>query len=212
MIFRRPDNVPTQEPTQLKRRVFHEDHPTWLSDSFRGIATAVREHFQWQDTNYLLTRDRHFVNAHWPRLLLHGWHDPQGLLKRTTPVSRMTLDEVKRLRSNRGNYRIHTIEEMILRSAKAGESMEIEIKPPAQPTYRQARAVMDVAKANGVKVVVKTLTSPGGVANAIERLTAFHRAGATTLLLPRGTRRVPRSCWGVVDHVRGHVFWTGAPR
>lgn len=209
MTFRRTDNPPDQEPTQLRRRVFHRDHPTWLADSFRGIARAVAAGFRWEDTNYLITHDGHLVNTHWPRPLLHGWHDPKGLIRRRTPVSSMTLAQVRRLRSRTGNYRIHTVEEMIARSGAVGLWMELEIKPPARPTYEQACAVVDAAKAHRVPIVVKTLTAPGGVHAALERLAPFHRAGATTLLLPRRSRRVPRTAWAVVDHVRGRVHWTG---
>jgi hypothetical protein len=207
--WRRPDNPPAREPTPLRRRVFHRDAPTWLADSYRGIARAVASGFRWEDTNYLVTHDGHLVNCHWPRPLLHGWHDPKGLIRRGTPVSSMTLEQVRRLRSRTGNYRIHTAEEMIARSAAAGLWMEFEIKPPAHVTYEQACSVVDAAEKHRVPLVVKTLTRPGGVHAAIQRLTPFHRAGATTLLLPRGTRRVPRTCWGVVDHVRGRVRWTG---
>lgn len=207
--FRRADNPPEREPTQLRRRVFHRDAPTWLADSFRGIAAAVAAGYRWEDTNYLITHDGHMVNCHWNRPLLHGWHDPQGLIPRTAPVSTLTLRQVRRLRSPTGNYRIHTVEEMIARSGAAGLWMELEIKPPAQPTYDLACRVMDAAVTHRVPVVVKTLTRPGGVHAATARLAPFHRAGATTLLLPRGARRVPRSSWGVVDHVRGHVTWTG---
>jgi hypothetical protein len=213
VTYRRADNPPHRQPTQLRHRFYHEDHPSWLADSFRGIARAVAGRFRWIDLNFVLTVDGYLVNCHWPRPLLHGWYDPKGLIKPTTPVSRMTLAQVRRLRSRTGGYRIHTAQEMLAQAARAGlRGVEFELKPaPGHDvaTYSEALAVVGTAEKAGIALVVKTLTRPGTTAAAVRRVAPFHRAGATTLLLPRGTRRVPRTCWGVVDHVRGRVRWTG---
>lgn len=207
-MFRRADNPPSRRPTPLRHPFFHQDFPSWIADSFRGIRLALTRGFRWEDTNYLLTKDGFLVNIHWARPLMHGWHDPLRKIRRRTPVSEMTLVEVQRLVSRTGGYRIHTAEQMVVRSGDLGEHMELELKR-CQPSYERMCSVADVAKAHNTTVVVKSLTNPGTVAEAVERLGTSHRAGFPTCILPRGLRRVPRAAWPVLDHVRGPVIWTG---
>lgn len=208
--YRRADNPPDRAPKRLRHRFFHDDFPSWIADSFRGIVRAIRLGYRWSDTNYLTTKDGHLVNCHWQRPLQHGWHDRARVLAADTPIYRMTLAEVRRLRSRTGDYRIHTAEEMVARAGRDGLRLEFELKRciPA-PSYERACSVMDVARRFNTELVVKTLTRPGTTAEAIERLTPFHRAGAKTCILPRGSKQVPRTSWLVVDYVRGKVRWTG---
>lgn len=208
-VHRRPDNPRWRKPTRLRRRVFHRDHPTWDADSYRGLRAALRWLFRWIDLNFCVTRDGQLVNFHWPRPLLHGYRDPLGELPRHRHVGHMSSSEALRLVSPAGDA-VHTAEQMIRRAGRLGLDVELEVKPGCRPVaYLHACSIVDAARASGVELVVKTLTSPGGAHAAVARLEPFHRAGATTCLLPRGSRRVPRSAWAVVDHVRGPVIWTG---
>lgn len=207
-----PDNPPTRQPRRLRHRFFHQDRPSWLADSFRGIKAALRRGFRWSDTNYLTTRDGHLVNCHWQRPLMHGWHDPEGALKRSTPVYKMSLEDVRRLRSRTGDYRIHTAEDMVSRAGREGLRLELELKrclPVGQPTPARMQSVRRAADRARADVIVKTLTRPGSTSEAVGRLRTCHRAGFVTCILPRGSRRVPRSAWRWIDYVRGPVRWYG---
>lgn len=206
---RYPDNPPRRRPTQLRHRIFHCDNPTWDADSYRGIDDAHRHGYRWIDLNFCVTRSRHLVNFHWPRPLAHGYHDPAGLLLRAQHVGGMSLAEALRLLSGAGDP-VHTAEAMLAHAGRVGlHGVELELKPGCRPVnYARACAVVDAAEAAGVQLVVKSLVEPGGPHAAVRRLRPFHRAGATTLLLTHG-HAAPRSSWGVVDHVRGRVTWTG---
>ena len=209
--WRRPDNPPRRRPTRSRRRFLHRDDPTWEADSYRGLRLALALLFRWIDLNFCLTGDDWLVNFHWPRPMLHGYHDPKRKMRRRRPVWRMNRHQALRLESARGD-RVHTAEQMLTQAGRLRRNVELELKPaPGHDvaSYERACSVVDAAEKAGVQLVVKTLVEPGGVGAAVDRLTPFHRAGATTCILPRGSRRVPRSSWGVVDHVRGRVIWTG---
>jgi hypothetical protein len=68
-------------------------------------------------------------------------------------------------------------------------------------TFLRMKKIVDANRAN---VQVKTISNIPG---AKRRLAAAHKAGFTTILLPRGTRRVPKSWWPYIDYVRGPVWW-----
>lgn len=209
--WRRPDNPSRRRPPQLRRRFLHRDRPTWDADSYRGLRLALHLLFRWIDLNFVLTADGWLVNLHWPRPLLHGYVDPEGKLRRGRAVFHMRKAQALRLESPAGDQ-VHTAEDMLARAGELRRDVELELKPaPGHDvaTYARACSVVDAAAAAGVRLVVKTLVDPGGVHAAVERLTPFHRAGATTLLLTHG-HAAPRSCWPVVDHVRGRVHWTGS--
>ena len=62
--------------------------------------------------------------------------------------------------------------------------------------------IHSISDAAHTRIFVKTIsTTPGAMA----RLKSAHRAGLTTVLLPRGP--VPKSMRPYIDYVRGPVKW-----
>ena len=204
--YRRADNKATRKPTRLKQRFYHAPgRVSWRSDSPSGIRQAAVKGWPNIDVNMLKTRDGVSIGAHWMRPLRHGWVDPKGQLRRDAKLDQITYKTAARLKPRKApSVRIDTIETLLAVAAKHKIGVELEAKN-AQWTQEQADALKDLVDRLGVQVIVKTLSTNS---HALHNLTVFHRAGFTTVLLPRGTRRIPRSWWPHVDKVRGPVIWT----
>lgn len=204
----RADNPATRKPTSFRERFFHApDSATWEGDSYRGIHTAKRRGYRRIDVNTLRTLDGVSAAFHWMRPLRHGYYDPKGLLRGDVTVDQLTWAALSRLRPRRApSYRVRTVQQMFALAASLGVGIELELKN-SRWKLEEALALKGAADKLGVWVIVKTLSSNS---NARHNLAVFHRVGFTTVVLPRGLRRIPRSWWPVVDHVRGPVIWTGA--
>lgn len=179
--------------------------PYAFNNSPAGIAHAKRLGYKAIDLDAHVTSDGRIVITHWALPLLYGFVDPLGLIPKNTPIWRMTYAEVRRLRYKQGGYRIYSAGTMLRLAKRAGLRVEFECKNSPQfgtdaPWVRLRKAV----KATGVNLQVKTINNVGAGG---ARLRAAHRNGFTTILLPRGNRRVSREWWAFIDYVRGPVVW-----
>lgn len=211
MQHRRADNAPSRQPTPLRERFYHENGFHHLGDSFEGINHAKARGFKWIDTNHTTVEDGTPVCMHPGRPMMHGWRDPEGKMRRTKRVKDMTLEEFLRLRPKKGqpHHVPHTSAAILTHCAKVGIGVEFELKN-GRFTAAAMRELDDHAHKVGVKVKAKTISTLGGTKAAIRRLRLAHRwTRWETVILPRGTKRVPRSAWPFIDHVRGKARWTG---
>lgn len=196
---------PVIQPRKAVRRHFaHFKNP--LNDSYAGLLLAVKLGYRWIDLNSHVTVDGHLVFIHDGRPLRRGWKDPKGELHRDTLVWNMTLEEVTRLRHPSG-ARVHTVGWMLEQCVRLGLHVEFEAKNSPQFTRPEPwERLKHYQRETGAVIVVKTISNLG---NGPARLQAAHNQGFSTMLLPRGTRRVSKSWWPYITCVRGPVRWVG---
>lgn len=182
--------------------------PYHKGDSPAAIRYAVKHDYAAVDLNFLVTKDDRIVCTHWSQPMKHGFYDPLKRLNPNLRVHEMTWAQVARLRTADG-YRIHSAAAMMRLTARAGIRLEFEAKN--SPYFIGTRgvnnfkAVKALATRYKLRITVKTLSNLPG---ADKRLGAAKKAGLTTLILPRGTRRLKKSVyWPVTDYVRGAVWW-----
>lgn len=217
MSFRQEDNNPMRRPTPLRERFYHQNGFNHLGDSFEGIDYAKSLGFDWVDTNHQTTGpeqgypDGCPVCMHWGRPMMHGWRDPLRKMRRWKRVRNMTLAEFRRLRPKAGTpmHTPHTSDEILHHCAQVGIGTEFEGKNGLFTPFLMM-ALDDAATRYKTRVHYKTISNLGGKKAARERLVLAHRYTTwSTTVLPRGLKRVPRSWWPFIDHVRGRVRWTG---
>jgi LysM repeat protein len=202
------DNAAGRTPPQLPKKwrsFFHGDNYRF-ANSVKGLKHAAK-HQGAIDLDVNITKDGVPVNTHWADVLKRGgFYDPKGLIPKNARISQLTAKEVFRLRSKDG-FRIHSMKYMLRKAAKLGVRVEYEAKGSkgfeygkgGLKTFVEARKI---AKAAGTETFMKTIsTTPG----ALNRLKAAHRAGFTTVILPRGP--VPKSWRPYIDYVRGPIQW-----
>lgn len=199
----------TPKPTSAPRRA-----PGWrflhladyaLNDSLAGVRLAKKLGYRWIDLNFQVTLDGVIVCTHWSNPLRHGWRDPLGKLDRDTRVWHMTWAEVQRLRHRRSGRRIYTGLGILRYAARHGVGVEFEVKPsPGFKVSSTWAAIRRVADETELDIVVKAIHNLGDAGVYLKRA---HEAGFTTIVLPRGTRRISTSWWPFVDYVRGPVRW-----
>lgn len=207
----RADHPASRRPPPLPKKwshFFHADahHDYRFENSVKGLKYAAK-HQGAIDLDVNITKDGVPVNTHWADVLQRGgFYDPKHQLPRDARISELTAKEVFRLRSKDG-FRIHSMKYMLRRAAKLGVRVEYEAKG-SKPfeygkgglaTFVETRKLADAAH---TRMFVKTISTTRG---AMERLKAAHRAGFTTVLLPRGP--VPKSWRPYIDYVRGPVKW-----
>jgi LysM repeat protein len=204
----RADNPASRRPPQIpkKWRSFYHADNYRFGNSVKGLKHAAR-HQKAIDLDVNITKDGVPVNTHWADVLKRGgFFDPKGKIPKNARVSELTAKEVFRLRSKDG-HRIHSMKYMLRRAAKLGVRVEYEAKGSKPFEYGKGglKHFVDAKKissAAGTRVFMKTIsTTPGAMA----RLKAAHRAGLTTVLLPRGP--VPKSWRPYIDYVRGPIKW-----
>lgn len=182
--------------------------PYRKSNSIQGLETAARRGKDAIDLDWRVGIDGALHNTHWERpMMKDGFYDPLAQVPRRTPVEQMTRDQVRRLRTRDG-YAINGPRVMLTKAAELGLRVEFEAKDSpgfADPAvWSRLRRIVDET---GVEVQVKTISNNG---DALTRLKRAKAAMFTTILLPRGSRRIPRSWQPFVDYVRGRVIWTGS--
>lgn len=199
-----PSHRPKQTPARWRK--FAHLSPYYRNNSLRGIHEAKKLGYSAIDLDWNVTKDGEPVCTHWDRPLKHGFIDPQKRIPSSRKVSEMTLAEVMRLRSKKGSYRIKPVDPIFKHAAKYGLRVEFEAKTGIGFYHVSTFAkVKKAADKHGVHVQVKTLSTLRG---APRRLRAAKEAGLTTIILPRGSRRLKKKdYWGVADYVRGKVFW-----
>lgn len=204
--YARPDNPKNRKPTRYTGPVaYHKRLPGYrASNSYKGDNDAARRGFRAIDKDFHLSKDGEPMNTHWALL------SREGFLPRTNPatVHQLNSDHIADLRTKDG-YAIHTARETFLHASLRKLRVEFEAKECqgfewGQGGYKLFLELKKEAKDTDTEVVFKTISNLG---DAKRRLMAAHRAGFTTILLPRGTRRVPKDWWPFIDHVRGPVWW-----
>lgn len=194
---------PSRAPLRAPGRRFLHLADYALNDSLAGVRLAKRLRYRWIDLNFQVTRDGVIVCTHWSQPLKHGWRDPEGKLDRDARVWRMTWEEVGRLRH--GARRIYRADQILPYAATLGVGVEFEVK--ASPLFEDARTWQGLRRLVGehhVRVVVKAINTLGNAGLYLKRA---HEAGFTTIVLPRGTRRISTTWWPFLDYVRGPVRW-----
>ena len=204
----RADHLASRRSPQVPKKwshFFHADNYRF-GNSVQGLKHAAKNQ-KAIDLDVNITKDGVAVNTHWADVLKRGgFFDPKGKIPKNARISELTAKEVFRLRSKDG-FRIHSMKYMLRRAANLGVRVEYEAKGSKPFEYGKGglKTFVDTKKisdAAHTRIFVKTIsTTPG----AMNRLKAAHRAGLTTVLLPRGP--VPKSWRPYIDYVRGPVKW-----
>jgi glycerophosphoryl diester phosphodiesterase len=161
--------------------IFHlkHPHPKHEENSLRSIREASRRGFDEIDLDLQITRDGAVVVTHWPRPMLRdGFRDPAGKLRRTRTVASMTLAEVLRLRTKRGNYQILTLREALQECARLHIGARLE--PKGDRRFENAdlwRGVKREADSVGAKVRGYSIRNLGGRGAGVRRVSAMKAAG-----------------------------------
>ncbi|MFS3128664.1 hypothetical protein ACLM5J_09690 [Nocardioides sp. Bht2] len=153
------------------------------------------------------TADNVLVNTHWRKpLLLDGFRDPAGRTKRNRNVDTMMWRRVRRLESREG-FRIVKVSRRLEQAAELGViRIELDAKGGQWLTEPDAwHPIAELARELGLTVAVKCASRRPRYAGRVLR--AAHLAGLPTILLPRGTRVMPKKWQPYIDYVRGAVIW-----
>ncbi len=195
---------PVKAPRRAPHRRFLHLADYALNDSTAGVLLAKQLRYRWIDLNFQVTRDGVIVCTHWSQPLRHGWRDPLGKLDRNTRVWQMTWAEVRRLR-HRSGRRIYTGLGILRYAARHGVGVEFEVKPsPGFKVPSTWAMIRRVADETDLDIEVKAIHNLGDAGLYLKRA---HEAGFTTIVLPRGTRRISTTWWPFLDYVRGPVRW-----
>lgn len=207
-----PDNPATRKPLAYSGpRPFHRTTPGYrASNSYRGIYSAKKEGYKAIDLDFHISKENTAQCTHWVFVSKEGFlRDGTTPHSATASIHNLSDESIRRLKTKDG-YVIRRADEMFKKAAEYGLLVEFEAKECAKfevhkggfTNFRKLKKQADDA---GVQIIVKTLSNLPG---ARERLIAAHRAGFKTMILPRGTRRIPKSWWPYIDYVRGPVYWT----
>lgn len=199
-VARQPRRTPSEWNRFAHYLPYHE------GNSLRAIDRAADEDFKRIDLDCHVSKDGVDVITHWDRPLRHKFIDPLRRTLLDRKVSSMSYLHLHRLRAGEDGYVIQSAAKAFRRAAKRGITVELEVKADRRfESISHMRRLKALADEAGCDVVVKTLSNiPGAAA----RLRAAKLAGFTTIILPRGTRRLRKDqYWGVADYVRGRVWW-----
>lgn len=161
--------------------IFHLKWPHMKHEenSLRGIEKAARRRDDEIDIDLQMTKDGVIVGCHWPRPMVRdGFHDPKHCLRRTRTVRSMTWEQVKRLRTRKGNYHISRIESLLKKCAEEGVIARLE--PKGDKRFEDVevwREVKAEAKKHGAKVRGYSLRNSGGRGAGVRRVAAMKKAG-----------------------------------
>lgn len=175
--------VPIGHGKNVEGKMFHRSGSQTYAfeNSPAGIAFAARNGYNSIDLDTHITKDGVVVVTHWYKpMLRESFYDPQGKLPRSTPVSDMTYEQIRRLRHRDGRSQIYSVKYMIEQLNKYNLSLSLEVKSP----YTLPRHLPGIAaqlNSNNVKTIIKGDAGLGGMNNALE---AARKAGFWT----RGTK------------------------
>lgn len=168
--------------------------PYRVGNSLPGIRAWIRRGFRRGDNDVLLTKPDphcpytgghvngvcrgHGVITHWRRAMLRdAFRDPLGKLRIRTPINRMTLDEVLRLRSPDG-YRIVRVERVLrMRAVRRGRYVPV-LEPKDDDRFEELwfwEHIADVAQDAGSDYQVRALEDLGGPGAGTRRVQAARR-------------------------------------
>ena len=147
----------------LRGSIFHVKYPRMKHEenSNRGDREAKRRGLRGTDLDMQITADGRIVNTHWARPMIHDrFRDPYHEIKPSTPVSKLTFDEVSRLVAGRRprRYRIRSIEQALRHCAKLG--LVAVLEPKGDPRFRLDwpwQHIAAVAEDVGATVSVRAL-------------------------------------------------------
>lgn len=167
--------------------------PYHVLNSRRGVV-SLHEDVRYVDLDVLITRDGVGVNTHWQRPLMHGFYDPWNEIPKRAKVSDLTSNQVARLRTRRGQYRINTVWQMRRICITDDITPLWELKPDGRWNH---------------KVTHQKIFRPGEFVTAIgtpgrwRYFEAAKKAGLNTIILPRG--HVPADVWEFIDISKSRV-------
>lgn len=176
--------------------------PYAKNNSVMGLLAAKKLRYTAIDLDFQVTKDGVLINTH--------WGDTREFKGPRRKFADMTWREVSKLRAKKGGYRIRTAAAMLALAKKHGFTrVEFEAKGShgfeGPAGVRRFKRVKARAESLGIDVEVKTLSNIG---RSVKRLAAAHEAGLTTIVLPRGARRLKKAdYWPVTDFARGPVKW-----
>lgn len=158
--------------------IFHVKYPRMKHEenSNRGDREAKRRGLRGTDLDMQITSDGRIVNTHWARPMERdGFRDPYGSIRPTTPVSKMTWDEVSRLRAGHRprRYRIRSIEQALRHCAKLGLVAVLEPKGDRSFTKDWPwEHIYAVAEDVGCAIAIRALPENAEALKAARRVAA----------------------------------------
>lgn len=169
-----------------------------IENSIRGIVRAARRRFQWIDIDLLITKADpncrhcapgtcrgHIVGCHWDRPLLRDdFYDPAHRISIRAMVRELTLDQVLRLKTRDGGFRIRTIDVLMHTCAirkigcyvEAKDDARFELDWPWQYMVALKRKYRCRFRARSIK----DFPTPGA---GVRRMRAARRNGVRTRLI-----------------------------
>jgi glycerophosphoryl diester phosphodiesterase len=130
----------------VRRFIYHLKWPHWKHEEngIRGIRRAAKLGYGWIDLDLQMTSDGVVVNTHWARPMIRDrFHDPRRVIKPGTPVSHLTWEQVRRLRTTDG-YRIQRVETVLRACARYGVGAYLE--PKGDRRFRSVAPWQHIAK------------------------------------------------------------------
>ena len=167
----------------LRGSIFHVKYPRMKHEenSNRGDREARRRGLRGTDLDMQITADGRIVNTHWARPMIHDrFRDPYHEIKPSTPVSKLTFDEVSRLVAGRRprRYRIRSIEQALRHCAKLG--LVAVLEPKGDPSFAKDwpwEHIYTVAEQVGCALAIRALPENAEALKAARRVAA--RDGVT---------------------------------
>jgi GH25 family lysozyme M1 (1,4-beta-N-acetylmuramidase) len=151
----------TAAPMPSLGTIGHVD-PPHKGDWLGGLQHTHSRGFTCQDVNGHVTKDGHFVPAHYEDIAKLHMHDPAGRLPKHAKISNLTLAQVEGLRPDEGgDRRLTAITNWMPWMAANGMAVELEWKPDPHAIdiagKLACRRLHDQAEATGAVVVVAVL-------------------------------------------------------
>lgn len=191
------------------------------NDSLRGVRQAARRRGKARaiDLNWHLSADLVWVNTHWATPLKHGftWDatatPAMRRLPASTPVHKLTWEQIRHLIAKSGRYRINRAETVLALAEHLGVRVEFEDKGGGghrREAYRRLFALPSVRRllARGL-FLVKTLVQIPGAAIRLAAV-KFVNPSCPTLISTTNakSKRLSVATFGpVADMSRGDVVW-----
>lgn len=197
-----------REPRPVPRRwnAFYHPEIRHRGYGFAGARRAKAQGYPAIDWDFHVLADGTIVNLHDPTLAQNGFGHSRdfatGILIWPGPLRHLTWPYVREARGPDG-IRVRRAGPLLAHAKRL--RLRVEFEPKPCPGFHQAKTwerVARIVKRTGVDLQVKANSETG-----LRMLELAHSAGLTTILLPRGDRRVSRDCWRYVDYRRGPVTW-----
>lgn len=166
-----------------RHSLFHLEAPRFKHEenSHRGDLEAKRRGFKWTDHDEQLDADGFSWNTHWRCPMVHdGFIDPLGRIDPDTPISKLRSEQVARLRTRHGNYKIRPSIHRVEHALELGLGVEHECKSPHYNEAYFRKLKMHVGARNLDMLWIKAYPQ------FAHSLVAAARVGLTTVILSHG--------------------------